>query len=79
MKIFLRIWSHHGMGLSGTRREYLPNRIQVRDSSLQKKLVLFLVLLESYLVQTLTFALVGHALWLRWEVESRVSVWKRAT
>lgn len=67
------------MGLSGTRREYLPNRIQVRDSSLQKKLVLFLMLLESYLVQTLTFALVGHALWLRWEVESRVSVWKRAT
>lgn len=51
------------MGLSGTRREYLPNRIQVRDSSLQKKLVLFLMLLESYLVQTLTFALVGHALW----------------
>lgn len=67
------------MGLSGTRREYLPNRIQVRDSSLQKKLVLFLMLLESYLVQTLTFALVCHALWLRWEAESRVSVWKRAT
>lgn len=79
MKISWGIWSHQGNGSVRYWKEIFANHTQVR-LSLQKKLVVFIVLLESYLIWTLNFALVERILsGLHWEVESRANFWRRAT